>query len=218
MARPPSRPKLQLRPIDEQLGSLLKLSNVFLPRCAITWSETNAVAAPDGYAGFLAVPLFNSFGFLRIPVANEAWGKKTGWSLHSSIPGLRGGQEKHRADDFVVSRHTLDAYKRLDAQQAVLEDGFDVNRLRVFAVRFSEDPEPLLAEDEFHLDLGSLMWFLATHWRWQFLQGGLVLRCLGETHTSHASILVGYQNLKRVLSVHDSLKTQGFVVIGKAPL
>lgn len=216
MARTLSRPKLRPRPIDEQLGSVLKLSTVFHPEHALAWAQSNALAVPDGYAGFLAVPLFNSFGFLRIPVANEAWGKKTGWKLHSSIPGLKGEHNKHRSDDFVVSSRTLEAYKRLDRQQAVLNGEFDVNRLRVFAIRFSEDLEPELAADEFHLDLGSLIWFLATHWKWKSLQGGLLLRCLGETHAKHASILVGYQHLERVLSVHVSVKTEGFAVIGKA--
>jgi hypothetical protein len=166
--------------------------------------------------GFVAVPLFNSFGFLRIPVANEAWGKKTKWQLHSSIPGLKGEHNKHRADDFVISPRTLDAYKRLDAAQKVIREGFDINRLRVFPIRLSADPEPVLAEDEFHLDLGSLIWFLATHSEWKSLQEGLLLRCLGETHAPHASILVGYQHFERVLSVHHSVKTDGYAVIGKA--
>jgi len=218
MVRAISRSKLRLRPIDEQLGSLLKLSNVFLPQYALAWAEVNAAVVPNGYTGFLAVPLFGGFGFLRIPVANEAWGKKTGWKLHSSIPGLQGEYNKHRSDDFVVSNRTLEAYKRLDRQQAVLNGEFDANRLRVFPIRFSEDPEPVLADDEFHLDLGSLIWLLATHWKWKSLQDGLLLRCLGETHAPHASILVGYQHLERVLSVHHTPKTEGYAVIGKAPI
>ncbi len=218
MTRTASRPKLHLRPIEEQLNSVLKLSTVFHPEHALNWAETSATIVPPGYAGFLAVPLFSSFGFLRIPVANEAWGKKTGWKLHTSVPGLKGEHNKHRADDFVVSQRTLDAYKRLDAQQAVLNGQFDANRLRVFPVRFSEEAEPELLENEFHLDLGSLIWFLATHSEWKALQGGLLLRCLGETHVSHASILVGYQHMERVLSVPtSSMKTHGLVVIGRAP-
>lgn len=217
MARNVLRPKPSLRPIDEQLGSLERLSTAFHSEHARAWAEKNTMELPVGYDGFLAVPLINSFGFLRIPVASEAWGKKTGWNLHTSIPGIKGEYRRHRADDFVISGQTLDAYKRLDREQAVLNGGFDVNRLRVFPIRFSEDPEPVLAPDEFHLDLGSLVWLLATHSEWRSLQRGLLMRCLGETHASHASILVGYQHLERVLSVHDSVKTHGFVVIGKAP-
>jgi len=218
MVRTLPRPKLRLRAVDEQIASLKRMVPAFHPEHALSWAETNATSVPAGYAGFLAVPLYNNFGFLRIPAANEAWGKKTRWSLHSAIPGLKGEHNKHRADDFVICTSTLRAFAALNDQQAVINDRFDENRLRVFPIRFSEDLEPVLAEDEFHLDLGSIIWLLASHWKWRALPGGLLFRCLGETHAPHESILVGYQHQERVLSVHASVKTDGIVVIGKAPL
>lgn len=215
MARNLSRPKPRLRSLGEQLYSLKRMVPAFNPDHALLWAGTYATNVPPGYDGFIAVPLLNNFGFLRIPAANEAWTKKTGWALHTSISGLRGEHNKHRADDFVISDQTLAGFKKLDAQQEVLNDRFDENRLRVFPVRFSEEPEPKLAEGEFHLDLSSLIWLLASHWKWRSLEGGLLFRCLGEKHASHASILVGYQHLERVLSVHTAPKSEGLVIIGK---
>lgn len=216
MARAISRSAPRLRTIGEQILSLERMVQAFRPNHAQSWAARHATSVPAGYAGFVALPLINNFGLLRIPAANEAWGKKTGWILHTSIPGLQGPYNRFRADDFVISDRTLEAFKRLDAQQAMVNDRFDENRLRVFPVRFSEDPEPELAEDEFHLDLGSLIWLLASHWKWRTPNGGLLLRCLGERHVSCESMLVGYQHLERVLSVHHVQKTDGFAIIGRS--
>lgn len=219
--KPSTQPPLPvIRDLAKQIASLAHTLRAFEPSevHARAWATEHLQEVPAGYAGIIAVPTIDNFGIFQIPASCEAWGKVAGWSIHTKVPGIKtGGPEKFDPGNFKLEERTKSAFARLNQTQSVAQDGYEMNRLRIFPIRFSSDPSPALGENEFFLDLSSLIWLLISHPKWKETGNDLILRCLGERYMKSQEILVGYRDYARSLHALPEHTSSGIVAIGLVP-
>lgn len=212
-----------LLPPRRQLHLLAAMTSAFNPEYALR--DISKIAA-DGYAGILAVPKITNFGMVQIPTSNEVWEKTTRATLSTDITGLGPGLlNAFPFSRFSFSKATRVAFERLKETQGRIEEksGFDKNRLRVFPVRFCNDPLPSLYSGEFFLDLASHMWLLSTHHAHDELApiSNVVFRCRGEFYDDHgmpSEMVIGHRDGTRVIEYGEELSgADQLTIIGYAP-
>lgn len=205
----------KFRDIKNQIHALEHAVKALRPEHALAWVAGHG-NVPVGYTSLVAVSKLDNFGSLSIPATSEAWGKVTGWRMQTRIPGLVAGTSNlFDPAKFSVEERTHSAFAGFEAQAVIENKKYDLNRMRIFPVRISTEPEPVLEEDEFFLDLVSMMWLLVSHPKWKVSEGEFLLRCLGERYLDHRTLLVGYRDSVRKVTYHNGEQDTHPTIIGK---
>ncbi len=210
-------PGVRLRKPSAIVHQLFELRKSIHIEHALQLVEQLPGEVPEGYAGYVAVPRLDHGGVSRTPEAARSWRKATGWEIRAAIASLE-ESENFRPEYFKVVPKTLAAFEALEALQGVPdEDKVEQNPVRIFLVRATDDLDPQLEEGEFFLDLGTMMWVLATHSKW-IEQEPLLFRCLGERSLhgilKDRTILVGYLNHHRAMNFSHE---PSITLIGRIP-